>query len=121
MTFVQHIRAVPGQCPVCQHAPIQHQQDGVGHACRVCLFMLGHDIREKGFSRRSICHLQFLFRLSPWEREQAMAAYKASFPPRSTCAVCYCSWEAHWGMLCPTGDSTFELLLESKLPFLITK
>jgi len=114
---------VPGQCPLCQHPPIRHVSDGTGYTCLVCAFLAEEYKRHPELywgKIHPVCTLKFEFKLSRREREQAMAAYKATFPPHTVCAECYCIWQAHHGMLCPTGDSTFLPLLDKDLPFIHT-
>lgn len=109
-----------GQCPVCQHPPIRHIEDGTGASCLVCLWLVQRDIAE-GKTPHKVCTLKFEFKLSKREREQAVLADKGSYPPMTVCAECWCDWRAHEGYLCPTGDSTFVPDLDSKKPFLFTK
>lgn len=121
------VPGVAGQCPVCHHPPIHHRPDGTGATCAVCVFLAEQAVKEmaeRGIFQTTvikICTLKFQFKLSQREREQAEVADKASWPPKTVCAECDCLWEAHKGYLCPTGDSTFVPVIESKLPFLFTK
>ena len=109
------VQGVAGQCPVCQHPPIRHVPDGTGHTCIVCLFL-----RSQNSGNGNVCTIEFQFKLSLREREQAMAAYKGTFPPHTVCAECDCEWQQHQGMLCPTGDSTFLPVLDKDLPMIFT-
>lgn len=112
---IVEVPGVAGQCPICYHPPIRHIEDGTGHTCLVCLYLASSGNTNK------ICTLKFEFKLSTREMEQARIADKGSYPPRTVCAECYCTWESHEGYLCPTGDSTFVPDLDSKKPFLYTK
>ena len=115
------IDGVAGQCPTCHHAPIRHVEDGLGGAtCLVCLW-IAQEARRNARIEPHICTLKFEFKLSKREREQAERADKGSYPQNTTCAECYCAWRAHSGYLCPSGDSTFVPLLDSDLPYLVTK
>jgi hypothetical protein len=114
------IQGQSGQCPMCQHPPIRHLEDGTGHTCIVCLWMAA-EAAKSGHESNKVCTLKFEFRLSKREREQAVLADKESYPPMTICAECWCDWRAHEGYLCPTGDSTFVPDLDSKKPFLFTK
>ena len=40
------VKGVAGQCPVCQHPPIRHVQDGTGWTCIVCLFVAGEAVKD---------------------------------------------------------------------------
>ena len=127
MSKTIEIPGVAGQCPVCHHPPIRHVPDGTGITCLVCQLMAHEAINAvlagSPYTIRipKICTLKFEFKLSQREREQAMAASKDAHPARTICAECNCAWEAHAGWLCPTGDSTFMPLVETKLPFLHTQ
>jgi len=118
------IQGVAGQCPVCHHPPIQHKPDGMGVSCLVCVFMAERAVEDavNGYvvNIPKVCTLKFEFKLSQREREQAVLADKGSYPPKTVCAECDTTWEAHMGYLCPTGDSTFVPLLDKDLPFLVT-
>jgi hypothetical protein len=118
------VEGVAGQCPLCHHPPIQHVPDGTGATCVVCAFLLEEALvqalRGNVVKIQHVCTLQFAFKLSQREREQAALADKGSYPPRTICAECDCYWEAHKGYLCPTGDSTFVPLLDKDQPFLVT-
>jgi hypothetical protein len=109
------VPGVAGQCPICQHPPIRHIPDGMGYTCLVCLYLAAHE-----HTNNFVCTLKFEFKLSQREREQAAAAYKGTFPPHTVCAECDCEWQAHQGMLCPTGDSTFLPVLDKDLPMIFT-
>jgi hypothetical protein len=109
------VPGVAGQCPLCQHPPIRHVPDGTGSSCLVCLYLAA----QSG-THQNVCTLKFEFKLSQREREQAAAAYKGTFPPQTECAECGCTWQAHQGMLCPTGDSVFLPLLDKDRPMLFT-
>ncbi len=74
-----------------------------------------------GTKSGKICTVRFEFKLTEAEREQAEKADKGSFERWTMCGVCYYTWEQHSGFLCPSGDSTFVPLLDSKQPFLHTK
>jgi hypothetical protein len=88
---------------------------------------LAMNAAENGWPLPKICTRRFQFKLSFTERMQAMAADKASFDQKTLCAaigpdgqICNHEWRQHWGYLCPSGDSLFVPVIESKLPFLIT-
>lgn len=115
------INGVIGQCPLCNHPPIRHEPDGTGATCIVCLWLANQDIQNHKSTPRKICTLKFEFKLSRAEREQAVKADKNAYPQHQECAKCYCEWMAHIGYLCPSGDSTFVPLFDSKKPFLVTK
>jgi hypothetical protein len=120
MTFLAHDPGPVDECPVCHHPPIQHIEDGARATCLICSF-LAMKSAEYGHAKiPHICTRKFQFKLSLAERTQAMAASKASFEQKQLCAVCNCEWRQHWGYLCPSGDSLFVPVIESKLPFLIT-
>jgi hypothetical protein len=116
------IEGVTGQCPLCHHPPIRHVPDGSGHTCVVCQFLaqqtLENALRGLPVHPVTICTAGFKFKLSQREREQAAVADKNSYPAKTVCAECDCTWESHMGYLCPTGDSTFVPLLEKDLPFI---
>ena len=114
------IDGMMGQCPLCLHPPIRHVEDGTGATCLICAWLAEQD-RKNYKLPRHVCTVKFNFKLSKHEREQAERADKASYPPRTVCAECYCYWEAHSGYLCPTGDSTFLPLLDKDLPFIYVK
>jgi hypothetical protein len=122
---VVNVPGVAGQCPACHHPPIRHVRDGTGYTCLVCVFLVMEAFNDAVNGRpvtkaNGVCTLGFQFKLSQREREQAELADKASYPPKTVCAVCDCPWEAHAGYLCPTGDSVFVAVIESSLPFVVT-
>jgi hypothetical protein len=118
------MQGVPGQCPYCHHPPIRHVPDGTGYTCLVCAYTLEQAVLEAArtgsFAHAvpRVCTVGFQFKLPQREREQAATADKNSFAPKTVCAVCTCHWEAHQGYLCPTGDSTFVLLLDKDLAYI---
>lgn len=93
------------QCNICEHPPIRHVREGNSWTCLVCVLMVREGMKKE------VCTQQMNFKLSQHEREQAMDADKASYPPRIICAQCFYSWEQHVGYLCPSGDDTFLPLL----------
>lgn len=115
-------------CPNCGHPPIRHVQDGLRHDCAVCVLLATEAaINNPNGHIPPVCHVRFNFRLSEREREQATVGcntfegrvrYMDMHPRHAKCAVCFCDWQEHMGYLCPSGDSVFVLLLESKLPYL---
>lgn len=101
------------ECDLCGHAPIKHIPDGLkGWKCLVCELMVAKQIIIGGFLP-TLCTQQMKFQLSAEEREQAAKADRGSFPPHVVCAMCLHTWEGHMGFLCPTGDSTFVVMLDA--------
>ena len=119
MTTIYHEPFKNPECPACHHAPIRHEEDGIGSTCIVCLWLHQRDISE-GRRPHDVCTVKFAFRLSKHEREQATKAAKSTYPQRTICLICNCEWRAHTGFLCPTGDSTFVPDLDNRKPFLYT-
>jgi hypothetical protein len=125
---VINVPGVAGQCPACHHPPIRHVPDGTGATCTICAWLAGQALEAAANRERfvmpgwngHVCTLRFVFKLSRREREQAERADKGSYPPKTVCAVCDCTWEAHAGYLCPTGDSVFIAVLDKDLPFVVT-
>jgi hypothetical protein len=102
------------ECPICHHPPIRHVSDVIGNTCLVCIWMLKEgQIRPEG-----VCTRKFNFKLPLQERIQAASAARDSYEPRRVCVNCACTWEQHWGFLCPNGDSVFVPLLDKDLPYL---
>lgn len=94
----------------CGHPRIRHVQDGTGWTCVVCAFEIKEGINP---NRKTVCTRKQNFKLSQYERDQAMAASKESYPQHIVCAICFFEWMNHAGYLCPTGDDTFLPLLDA--------
>lgn len=95
-------------CPDCGHFRIRHR---VGYGCTTCAGLIERGLQPE----KTFCDAGFTSRLPKQVLEQAVRHSKDSYAGDAQCAVCFEIWWAHEGLLCPSGETLFTLLIGGDL------